>query len=62
MELDTKFFLNLDLDSSDTEEESNIQQIFQNDMQMICRDGPDYIKTLGEQMEALDKLEKSEFE
>lgn len=58
MGFDTKFFLNLDLDSSDTEDEATIQQIFQNDMDILFREGPDYVKMLKEQIAELDNLEQ----
>lgn len=56
--LDTKFFLNLDLESSEVEEGAPIQQIFQNETYVLSKDNSNYIENLKKQMAALDRLNK----
>ena len=57
---DSKFFLNLELDSSDEEEmDSSVQTVFQNEMTLSTKDNSDYVKKLREQIEKIDSMKKA---
>lgn len=57
-EFSKKFFLNLDLDSSDHEDNTEIKQVFQNEVYVLSRDHCNTIKKLQEQMKMLEKMDK----
>lgn len=56
--LDAKFFLNLDLESSEVEEETAVKQVFPDETRVLSKDNSHYIENLRKQMEALDRLKK----
>lgn len=56
--IDTKFFLNLDLESSEVEDETAVQQVFQNETYVLSKDNSHYIENLRKQMDLLDRLKK----
>ncbi len=55
---DPKFFLGLDLESSDAEGGAAVQQVFQHETYVLSKDNSHYIENLREQMEVLDRLKK----
>lgn len=54
--IDSKFFYNLDLETSEGELDSSLQIVFQNEMSVMSRDNNDYIIKLKEQIEKLDRM------
>lgn len=56
--MDTKFFLNLDLESSEAADEAAVQQVFPNEIFVFSKDNSHYVENLKQQMDALDKLRR----
>lgn len=55
--VNSNFFLNLDLESSEAEDGS-IQTVFQNETYALSKDNSDYVKNLRRQLDALDRLKR----
>lgn len=55
---DSKFFLNLEVETSEEEMDSSIQTVFQNEMSLLTKDNSNYVKKLKEQIEKVDALKK----
>lgn len=59
MAFDNNFFLNLDIEDTEANEDNTIQQIFQNELVVLSRDNSNYVKKLKEQLKLLDQLEQN---
>lgn len=52
------FFLNLEIETSDEETNSNVQTVFQNELSLFTKDNLDYVEKLRKQIEKIDSLKK----
>ena len=55
---DPKFFLNLEVETSEEEMDSSVQTVFQNEMTLNSKDNLDYVKKLKDQIAKIDALKK----
>jgi hypothetical protein len=58
MSVDSKFFLNLEIETSEEEMDSSVQTVFQNEVTLLTKDNSDFVKKLREQMEKIDNLKQ----
>ena len=54
----SKFFLNLEIETSEEEMDSSVQTVFQNEVTLLTKDNSDFVKKLREQMEKIDNLKQ----
>lgn len=58
--IDSKFFYNLDLETSEGEMDGSLHVVFQNEMSAMSRDNDDYIRKLKEQIEKLERIKHAQ--
>jgi len=58
--VDKSFFLNLDLESSEREEDASVREVFQNEIAILSENDSKNIKKIKEQMKALDNVRSKE--
>lgn len=58
--LDKQFFMAVELDSSEAEEDTSLQQIFQNKAFVLSKDNANYIQRLSDELAAVEELAKRE--
>lgn len=57
---DKKFFLDLEMASSEEERDGSLQIVFPNEMNIMSKGNSDYVKKLRKQIEKIDDLQKKQ--